>query len=115
MLIASIICFVLAAIMGLSMLANWLTRKSASTTIVYLHGGTAVLGLIFFILYVLDEGVSNVVFPFILFGLAILLGAYVFYRDQFKNQQHLALAIGHAILAVGGLIMLLFYFIAQAD
>ena len=66
-----------------------------------------------FVIFVLQEGITDFAFPLILFALAAILGFYVFYRDQFGDQQNIALAIGHAILAIGGLMMLLFYLIAQ--
>ena len=114
MLIASIVLFAIAALLGLTVLAKWLSRQEqVSRSVVYSHGATAVIGLVLLVIFVLQEGVSGFAFPLILFGLAAILGLYIFFRDEFHDDQNIAMAIGHAIMAVGGLMMLLFYFVAQ--
>jgi hypothetical protein len=55
MIYASIALFALAAVLGLTILVKWLTKKEASRTVIYSHGILAAIALVLVVVYALQN------------------------------------------------------------
>jgi hypothetical protein len=109
MLYATIVLFIISAILGLSILLKWLTSKHASRAVIYSHGIVAAVALIILIAYALRNPANYPKASVILFMIGALGGIYMFVDDLRKKNSPLWLAFVHALLAVGGLVTLLLF------
>ena len=109
MLYATIVLFIISAILGLSILLKWLTSKHASRAVIYSHGIVAAVALIVLIAYALRNPANYPKASVILFMIGALGGIYMFVDDLRKKNSPLWLAFVHALLAVGGLVTLLLF------
>jgi len=112
MIYAAIALFALSAILGLSILIKWLTKKEASKAAIWSHGLVAATALIVLVLYAIKNPENYPRTSLILFGIAAIGGFYMFFRDLSKKTSPLAVAFIHALLAVGGFVLLLFFTLA---
>jgi RsiW-degrading membrane proteinase PrsW (M82 family) len=101
--------FALAAVLGLSILIKWLTKKEASRAVIYSHGIAAATALVLLIFYAVQNPANFPKASLILFVIAALGGLYMFYQDMKKKNSPIAVAVIHALLAVSGLITLLIF------
>ena len=101
--------FALAAVLGLSILIKWLTKKEASRVVIYSHGIAAATALVLLIFYAVQNPANFPKASLILFVIAALGGFYMFYQDMKKKNSSIAVAVIHALLAVSGLITLLIF------
>ena len=108
----TIALFALAAILGVTILVNWLNKKDAPRGVVYSHGVFAAIALVLLIVYVVNNPSNAPTTSLILFVLAALGGFYMFFRDLNKKNSPLAVAVLHALLAVGGFVALLIFVFA---
>jgi len=112
MLYASIALFALAAIFGLIILKNWLTSAHTSKAVVYGHGIFAAIALVILVVFVLRNPPENSIqISLGLFIVAALGGFYMFARDLKGKFSPIWLAVVHALLAVAGVGLLIFYVI----
>ena len=109
MIYTAIALFALSAILGLSILIKWLTNKSASKAVIWSHGLVAAIGLVILIVYAIQNPANYPQISLILFAVAAIGGFYMFFRDLKKKNSPLSVAFIHALLAVGGFVMLLFF------
>jgi hypothetical protein len=109
MLYASIALFALAAVAGLTILISWLNKKSASRAVVYTHGLLAASALVLLAVFSYNNPESFPKYSLIFFIIAALGGFYMFARDMKGKSSPMALAGLHALLAVGGFVMLLIF------
>lgn len=109
MLYLTIGLFALAAIVGIIILKNWLTSAETSRTVVYLHGIFAALGLILLAVFAFQHPNDYPKVSLILFVIGALGGFYMFAEDLKKRFSPMWLAIVHALLGVGGFLMLLLF------
>jgi len=112
MIYAAIGLFALSAILGLTILIKWLTKKEASKAVIWSHGLVAATALVILLVYALQNRGNYPQLSLILFIVAALIGFYMFFRDLNKKNSPLSIAFIHALLAVGGFVMLLFYALA---
>ena len=112
MIYAAIGLFALSAILGLTILIKWLTKKEASKAVIWSHGLVAATALVILVVYALQNPDNYPQVSLILFVIAALGGFYMFFRDLNKKNSPLSIAFIHALLAVGGFVMLLFYALA---
>lgn len=103
----SIIVFALSAVLGLTILVKWLTKKEASKAVIYSHGATAAAALVALIVYAAKNPEHFPKASIILFVLAALGGFYMFINDLRGKFSPMAVAFVHALLAVAGFVMLL--------
>jgi len=105
----SIAVFALAAVLGVTILAKWLSKKDVSKGVVYSHGIFAALGLVLLVVYALQnpDGYPNV--ALILLVIAALGGFYMFFKDLQNKMSPYSIAFVHALLAVAGFVSLLFF------
>ena len=99
--------FALSAVLGLMILIKWLTKKDASKGVIYSHGIVAAIALVLLIIYAVQNPANFPKASIILFVVAALGGFYMFFNDLRKKPSPMAVAFVHALLAVGGFIMLL--------
>jgi hypothetical protein len=111
MLYSAIALFALAAILGVVILKNWLTSAKTSRGVIYAHGIFAAIALVVLLVFVLRNPVNSLQVSIGLFGAAALGGFYMFFRDLRGKFSPIWLAVVHAILAVAGFGLLVFYVI----
>jgi hypothetical protein len=109
MIYLAIALFALSAVLGLTILIKWLTKKDASRGVVYSHGIVAAVALLLLVVYALQNPGSFPRVSLILFVISALGGFYMFFNDLKKKPSPLAIAFVHALLAVGGFLSLLFF------
>ena len=109
MINASIALFALAAVLGLTILIKWLTKKEASRTVIYAHGLIAATALVLLAVYSLQHPESFPKISLIVFVLGALGGFYLFFTDLQKKPHPIAIAFVHALLGVTGFITLLLF------
>jgi hypothetical protein len=109
MLKISIILFALSAVLGLSILIKWITNKSASKAVIYSHGIAAVIALLALIAFFMNHPVKILLVSIILFAIAAVAGLYMFLRDIKNRPSPLALAFTHALVALGGFVVLMLF------
>ena|SRR5690242_4026866 len=112
MLYLIIILFALAAVLGLTMLIRWLTSRNASRAVIYSHGIAAATALVLLVIYALQNKDHFPQVSLILFILAAIGGFYLFANDIGKGKHPVAVAVIHALLAVGGFVALLLFVFA---
>lgn len=106
MLYISIALFALTAVLGIAILYNWLMKKNASAAVVYSHGIFAAIALVFLVVFAVQNPGNYPKISIILFVVAALGGFYMFYNDLKKKFSPMSVALVHALLAVGGFVML---------
>lgn len=107
MIYSAIALFALSAALGLAILIKWLTKKDASRSVIYSHGIVAALALVLLVVYAIQNPANFPKASIILFVIAALGGFYMLFNDLRKKASPMAIAFVHALLAVGGFIMLL--------
>lgn len=112
MLYLSIALFALAAVLGLTILVKWLTKKEASRAVIYSHGLVAAIALVLLIVYAAGNPENFPKTSIILFVLAALGGFYMFFYNLKTKLTPVAIAFVHALLAVVGFVALLFFVFA---
>ncbi len=106
---ASIVLFAVAAVLGLSILIKWLTKKDVSKGVIYSHGIFAALGLGLLVVLAVEDPEGYPKIALILFVIAALGGFYMFFRELQKKMSPYSIAFLHALLAVAGFVALLIY------
>lgn len=109
MMYSAIALFAVSAVLGLTILINWLTHKNASRGVIYSHGIAAALALVLLIVYAVQHPGSFPGVSILLFVLSALIGIYMFIRDLSKKTSPLLIAFIHALLAVSGFAALLIF------
>jgi len=112
MIYLAIALFAVSAVLGLTILVKWLTKKDASKGVIYSHGIVAAVALVLLIVYAVQNPGNFPKISIILFVVAALGGFYMFLRDLKKKTSPMAIAFTHALLAVGGFVALLFFVFA---
>jgi uncharacterized phage infection (PIP) family protein YhgE len=107
MLYLTIGLFALAAIIGITILKNWVTSSNTSRTVVYAHGLFAAAALVMLLVHILQNPSQILKASIVLFGIAAIGGFYMFFQDMRKKISPTWLAVTHGLLAVGGFILLL--------
>jgi hypothetical protein len=111
MLYLTIGLFAVAAILGILIFKNWLTSAKTSRGVVYAHGLFAATALVILLVLALQNGASALRTSVILFVIAALGGIYMFVRDLRGKFSPMWLATVHALLAVAGFLVLIFYIV----
>jgi hypothetical protein len=107
MLYLTIGFFALAAVIGLIILKNWLTSANTSRTVVYAHGIVAAVALVLLLVQTLRNPAGTLNTSLILFVVAALGGFYMFFQDLKGKFSPIWLAVTHALIDIGGFVMLL--------
>ena len=112
MLYAAIALFALSAVLGLTILIKWLSKKDASKGVIYSHGIVAATALGILVAYAIMNPANFPKVSIILFAIAAVGGFYMFFNDLRKKMSPMAIAFIHAILAVAGFVTLLLFVFA---
>lgn len=112
MIYLSIALFALAAVLGLTILTKWLSKKNAPRAVVYSHGLVAATALVLLVVYALQNPDNFPKASIILFVLTALGGLYMFFNDLKNKTVPKAIPFVHALLAVSGLVALLLFVFA---
>jgi hypothetical protein len=107
MLYLIVILFALAAIVGVVILKNWLTAINTARSTIYLHGILAAVPLVLLLLYYVRNPEVNFRNSLVLFGVAALVGFYMFFREIKGKFSPAWMAIAHGLVAVAGLLFLI--------
>lgn len=108
MLLAAIVLFAIAAILGLYLLSFVIKNKMTPRKIVFIHGPVAAAGLIVLIIYAFYYQPAPII-PIIIFILAALGGLTLFYKDMSGKPFSKWLAIGHGTTAIVGFLFLIYF------
>lgn len=111
MLYTAIALFALAAILGLIIFKNWLTSAHTSRGVVYAHGIFAAIALVVLLVFVMRNPVNSLQISVGLFAVAAIGGFYMFFQDLKGKFSPMWLAVIHALIAVAGFGVLVFYVI----
>ncbi|HTA63390.1 MAG TPA: hypothetical protein VK835_13080 [Bacteroidia bacterium] len=112
MLYLSIALFAISAVLGLTILLKWLTKKDAPRSVIYSHGIVAASALVILIVYAFQHPENFPKASIILFVVAALGGFYMFINDLKKKPSPMAIAFIHALVAVAGVVSLLLFILA---
>lgn len=97
----------LAAILGVGILRNWLTSSETGRGLVYAHGIAGAIGLVVLVFYFVqhrDDAARNAL---ILLVVAALGGFYMFFRDLKGRFSPIWLAAVHGLLALAAFFFIL--------
>ncbi|MBI2496869.1 MAG: hypothetical protein HYV75_02720 [Opitutae bacterium] len=100
MLIISIVCFVLSAVLGLAIARALFKRQTTSKPVVLAHGAVGAAGLVVLIFHAAGNPHSLLTTAIILLVVAALGGAVLFANDLRKKPGPLFLVVIHAVVAV---------------
>jgi hypothetical protein len=110
MIIASIICFCLAAILGITLLVLILARKKIPSALAFFHGLFAASGLVLLIIYTAYYMENRLYAVTALFIVVALVGFYMLSRHLKNLYLSKSLAVLHGVVAVIALISLIYLF-----
>lgn len=106
MILITILVFILAALLGLTLLIYVLKNKNTPKGVAIIHGTVAASGIILLIIYSFTNA-SKPYLPLIIFILAALGGFYMMYRDITNKTLPKWLAVGHGVIALIAFLLLL--------
>jgi hypothetical protein len=109
MIYTAIALLALAAVLGLIILLNWISKKDAPRGVVYSHGIVAATALSILMAYVFMHPDKFPIVTLVLLVASALVGFYMFFNDLKKKVTPLAVALVHALVAVSGFVALLFF------
>jgi len=109
MLYAALGSFAIAALLGMTMLTNWIQKKRPYSILVISKGVFAAIG---FACMVTQAVTSHSGFPtvsLVFFILAALGGSFLLYNDLTKQHVPVPVALIHGSLALVAIVMLIVY------
>jgi hypothetical protein len=109
MIYFSIAAFALAAVLGLTILMKWLSKKEVPRSVVYSHGLAAVAGLLLLIVYSAQNPDNFPKISLVLFVIAAVAGIFMLITDLKQKPHPLAIAFTHATVAVIAFVTLLLF------
>jgi hypothetical protein len=109
MILAAIILFSLAAVLGIILLSYFFRKIETPKSLAFIHGPLAAIGLVLLIINAIGTG--EYIIPIVIFVIAAILGSITLMKDLFGKSVPIALPVFHGLLAVTGyLILVLNYF-----
>jgi hypothetical protein len=105
----AIALFAVSAVLGLTILIKWLTKKDASRGVIYSHGIVAATALVILVVFAIQNPDNFPSISIALFVISALGGFFMFFRDLQKKASPLAIAFVHALLAISGFVALLLF------
>ncbi|MEQ8425365.1 MAG: hypothetical protein RIA63_11695 [Cyclobacteriaceae bacterium] len=112
MIYAAIALFAVAAVLGLIILVNWLSKNDAPKSIIYGHGLVGAIALVVLIAYALQNPENYPQLSIILFVVGASGGFYLFFRNMKANEKPVGIAFVHALIAVSAFVALLLFALA---
>lgn len=108
MLIAAIVFFLLAILVGFSMFSFVLLDKKVPRVLSFSHGPLALTGIVLLIINAYTHS-TNMIVIITLFILAAMGGLFLFYKDLTGKPIPKWIAFGHGLLAFGTFLALVIY------
>ena len=112
MLKIAVIFFALGAVLGLTILINWLNKKEASKAVIYSHGLVGAIGLALLAYYGMQHPDNFPKLSLILFVIVAIVGFYMFFTTDMGNPSNkpkpVLIAIIHGLVAVSSFVLLLY-------
>jgi hypothetical protein len=105
----SLAILAIAAVLGLTILVGWLSKKDVSRGVIYGHGIFAAIGLVLLIVYALQSPENYPNIALIVLVISALGGFYMFFRELQNKMSPYSIAFAHALLAVAGFVSLLLF------
>jgi hypothetical protein len=106
MIIAAIVLFSLAALLGIFLLTFVLRGKETPKAVTFIHGPLAATGLVLLIIYAFQHSPAPIA-SLILFIIAAIGGFVLITLDLTRSAAPKWLALLHGLIAVAGFILLL--------
>jgi hypothetical protein len=106
LLVATIVCFTLAALGGATLLTYVLRDKPTPKGIVFLHGPLAALAIVLLIVYTASAP-QKPLLSLVLFVGAALGGFFLLYRDLAHGKVPKPIALVHGLIAITAFVLLL--------
>lgn len=114
MLLAAIICLLLAIVVGFGIFMYVISDKKIPRILSLTHGPLALTAIIFLFIYAYTKSSSPLMIIIGLFVLAALGGLYLFYKDMTGKSVSKGIAVAHAFLAfIIFLILVIFTVVSQ--
>lgn len=107
MLIASIVCFGLAILIGLAMFLHVIQDKPVPRILPFIHGPFALAGIILLLISSMNS--TPLITIAVVFILAALGGLTLFYKDMTGKPIPKMFAVGHGFLAFSAFLFLVIY------
>ncbi|HEY1847638.1 MAG TPA: hypothetical protein VGG37_00465 [Opitutaceae bacterium] len=107
MLIAALVIFAVAAVIGLTLAVKILKKKETSKPVALLHGLAGAAGLVILILQAVKHPATLLTASIVLLVIAALGGVVLFANDLRKKPGPAALVIIHALAAVAAVVLVL--------
>jgi hypothetical protein len=107
MLIAALVIFGLAALLGLTVAIQILKKRETSKGVAVTHGIFGAAGLVVLLVYALKNPQTLLTTAIVLLVIAALGGAIVFANDLRKKPGPVALVVIHALVAVAAVVIVL--------
>ncbi|MDT0646456.1 hypothetical protein RM545_07130 [Zunongwangia sp. F260] len=110
MVVAAVISFTLAVLLGAYLLIYVLQKKHPPKAIVFAHGTFAVLGILILLIYALTTKSHHKHWDsFTIFSIAAVVGLYLFFRDIRHKNVPKWVAVVHAGIALFGFVWILIH------
>lgn len=109
MIYAAIALFLTAAIFGVILASAILRGQPTPKLVVFIHGLLAASGLTLVVIYVLKNATDRPITSLVLLLIAATGGFVLFARDMQKKPGPFALVAIHALVAVAGVLGLIFF------
>lgn len=113
MLIAALILFVIAIVLGILVLSYILQNQPTPKFIAVLHGVIAAFALVVVIIYLIINHTSLPVLGITVLIIAALGGLFLFASDVGQHRMPKWVIIWHPIIAIIGLILLIYFFMSN--
>lgn len=107
MLITTLVLFVLAALLGLTVAVQILKKRETSKGVAVTHGLFGAVGLVLLILYTVKNPHQWLTTAIVLLVIAAIGGAILFANDLRKKPGPVALIVIHALAAVVAVVLVL--------
>ena len=109
MLLAAIICFLIAISLGFAMFAHVIFDKKIPKFLSLTHGPFALAAIILLAMYAYAKSSTHILMIIGLFVLAALGGLYLFYNDMKGKPVSKGIAITHALFAFAVFLVLVIF------
>ncbi|MHB1946801.1 MAG: hypothetical protein ACYCQI_01645 [Gammaproteobacteria bacterium] len=114
MLLAAIICLLLAIVIGFGIFMHVISDKKIPRILSLTHGPLALTAIILLIIYAYTKSSNPLMIIIGLFVLVALGGLYLFYKDMTGKPVSKGIAVAHAFLAfIIFLILVIFTVVSQ--
>lgn len=113
MLIAAIICLLLAIVFGFAIFMHVISDKKIPRILSFIHGPLALAAIILLIIYAYTKSSNSMLIIIGIFVLAAFAGLYLFYKDMSGKPVSKGIALVHALVTFVIFLILVIYTVTQ--